>query len=290
MCFSQAVQRHASNGLDQIADRPQQPAGPHRNYLVIPHLIFLSLLLFAHAATAGDALCDNDAEVGVVPATTACGAGYKTAVPCSCDVRTLRPLQGAVGMEEVRDKADKIKAKPGKACQKLASDPIKVVRGPGEALFITDHHHGADAWRLAERPFALCEIADRAPFSSEPQFWSDLIKDNLVRLADADGKSISPEQLPGDLAQLPDDPYRSLAWRLRKNDGFCRSIMPQKEFAEFIWADWLRKQPGLLVDAVRTSAKEMLPTALALARSPAAKDMPGYVGDQPSDFKCSDDE
>src|SRR5450756_955783 len=53
----------------------------------------------------------------------------------------------SVDMEEVRDKADKIKAKPGKACQKLASDPIKVVRGPGGALFITDHHHGADAWR-----------------------------------------------------------------------------------------------------------------------------------------------
>jgi hypothetical protein len=290
MWLSQAVQRHASNGLDQIADGLQRPAGPHRNRLMIPHLILLSLLLFAHAAPAGDALCDNDAEVGIVPATTACGASYKAVVPCSCDVRTLRPLQGAVGMEEVRNKADKIKARPRKACEILASDPIKVVRGPGEALFITDHHHGADAWRLAERPFALCEIADRAPLSSEAQFWSDLIKDHLVRLADADGKSISPEQLPSGLAQLPDDPYRSLAWRLRKNDGFCRSLMPQKEFAEFIWADWLRKQPGLPVNAVRASAKEMLPTALALARSPAAKDMPGYVGDKPSDFICPDDE
>jgi hypothetical protein len=292
MWFSQALQRRASNGLDQIADKLQRPAGPHRNCLVIPHLIFLSLLLFAHAATAGDALCDNGAKVGVVPAATACGTSSNTGVPCSCDVRTLRPLQGAVGMEEVREKADKIKAKPGKECQKLASDPIKVVRGPGGALFITDHHHGANAWRLAKRPFALCEIADRGPLSSEAQFWSDLTKDHLVRLADADGKSISPEQLPSGLAQLPDDPYRSLAWRLRKNDppGFCRSIMPQKEFAEFIWADFLRMQPGLPVDAVRASAKKMLPTALALARSPAAKDVPGYVGDKPSGFKCPDDE
>jgi hypothetical protein len=248
------------------------------------------MLLFAHGVTAGDALCDKDAKVGVVSTATACGASSKTGVPCSCDVRTLRPLQGSVGMEEVRDKADKIKAKPGKACQKLASDPIKVVRGPGGALFITDHHHGADAWRLAERPFALCEIADRAPLSSEAQFWSDLKKDHLVRWADADGKSISPEQLPGGLAQLPDDPYRSLAWRLRKNDGFCRSIMPQKEFAEFVWADWLRMRPELPVDAVRASAEKMLPTALALARSPAAKDVPGYVGDKPSGFKCPDDD
>ncbi len=278
----------APSNWSRIADR--RPVGPHRICRVIPHPIFLSLLLFAHAATAGDLSCDKDATVGVIAAATTCGAGSKTAVTCSCDVRTLRPLQGAVGMEEVRDKADKIKAKPGKECRKLASDPIKVVRGPGGALFITDHHHGADAWRLAERPFALCEIADRAPPSSEAQFWSDLTKDHLVRLADADGKSISPEQLPRDLAQLPDDPYRSLAWRLRKNDGFCRSIMPQKEFAEFIWADWLRKRPELPVDAVRASAKRMLPTALALARSPAAKDVPGYVGDKPSGFKCPDDE
>jgi hypothetical protein len=281
-----------SQALDQTADRLQRPAGPHRNCLVIPHLVFLSLLLFAHAATAGDAICDKDAEFGVVSAATACDASSKADVPCSCDVRTLRPLQGAVGMEEVRDKAQKIRDKPGKACRKLASDPIKVVRGRGGALFITDHHHGADAWRLAERPFALCEIVDRAPPSSEAQFWSDLKNDRLVRLADADGNSISPEQLPSDLAQLPDDPYRSLAWRLRKNDppGFCRSIMPQKEFAEFIWADWLRKQKELPVDAVRASAEKLLPTALVLARSPAAKNVPGYVGDKPSDFECPDDD
>ncbi|WP_461318787.1 ParB/Srx family N-terminal domain-containing protein [Bradyrhizobium barranii] len=257
---------------------------------MIPHLIFLPLLLFVHAAAAGNALCDKNAEVGVVSPPTTCDATSKNGVPCACDVRTLRPLQGAVGMEEVRDKADKIKAKPGKACQKLVSDPIKVIRGPGGALFITDHHHGADAWRLAERPFALCEIADRAPLSSEAQFWSDLIKDHLVRLADANGKSISPEQLPSGLAQLPDDPYRSLAWRLRKNDGFCRSIMQQKEFAEFTWADWLRMRPELPVDAVRASAKQMLPKALALARSSAAKDVPGYVGDKPSGFRCPDDD
>jgi hypothetical protein len=256
---------------------------------MITHLIFLALLLPAHAAAADDTLCDKDAN-GAAPAAAACGAGSKTGVPCSCAVRTLRPLQGAMGMEEVRDKADKIKAKPGKECRKLASDPIKVVRGPGGALFITDHHHGADAWRLADRPFALCEIADRAPPSSEAQFWSDLTKDHLVRLADADGKSISPEQLPSGLAQLPDDAYRSLAWRLRKNGGFCRSTMLHKEFAEFIWADWLRMRPEVPIDAVRASAKKMLPIALALASSPAAKDVPGYVGDKPSGFKCADDE
>jgi hypothetical protein len=263
---------------------------PYRNLLVIPHLILLPLLLLAQAVIAGDNLCDKDSNVGLVSAAIACRDSSKGGVPCSCDVRTLRPLQGAVGMEEVREISSKIKDKPGKACRKLASDPIKVVRGPENALFIIDHHHGASAWLLAERPFALCEIAERAPLSSEAQFWSNLIKDNLVRLADEDGKAIAPEELPSGLAQLPDDPYRTLAWRLRKNGGFCRSIMPQKEFAEFVWADWLRMRPELPVNEVRASAKKMLPTALALARSSAAKDVPGYVGDKPSDFKCPDGE
>lgn len=291
MPFSQALQWRASSGLHRAADKLERLAGSHRNRLVIKHMIFLGLLLFARAAPAGDILCNKDVKkIGVVPAATRCGPDSKPGAPCACDVRNLRPLQGAVGMEEVRDKAQKIAAKPDKECGKLASDPIKVIRGPGGALFITDHHHGADAWRLADRPIALCEIGDRAPSSSEAEFWSDLTMNHLVRLADAYGKSISPERLPIGLAELPDDPYRSLAWRLRKSDGFCRSTMPQKEFAEFIWADWLRARPELPVDAVRASAKKMLPTALALARSPAAKDVPGYVGDKPLGFKCPDNE
>ncbi len=41
-------------------------------------------------------------------------------------------------------------------------------------------------------------------------------------------------QLPHSLKLMPDDAYRSLAGRVRKNGGFCRSEMKQKEFAEFV--------------------------------------------------------
>jgi len=33
-------------------------------------------------------------------------------VNCTCDLKSLRPLQGAVGMGEVQQKADKIKKSP----------------------------------------------------------------------------------------------------------------------------------------------------------------------------------
>jgi hypothetical protein len=105
-------------------------------------------------------------------------------------------------MEEVARQAEKIKDKPGKACQKLTGDPIKVVR-PVRGIVHHRQHHDADAWRVADRPFALCEILDKALPANEAHFWSNLIEDHLARLVDADGKSISPEQLPSDPAQLP---------------------------------------------------------------------------------------
>jgi len=222
----------------------------------------------------------------VAAADMSCGAATEAGITCACDVRTLRPLQGALGMEEVRDKVEKIASRPKKEWRDLVADPIKVIRGPGNALYITDHHHGADAWRLAGHPIALCKIDSRRTFATEAEFWSGLVRDRLVRLADADGKPLTPAQLPSSLDVMPDDPYRSLAWLVRKNNGFCRSEMPQKEFAEFLWADWLRKQPQLPPNAVRASAASVLPTALALARSPAAQVMPGYISAGPAAFAC----
>jgi hypothetical protein len=235
-------------------------------------LLLLGLLLLLPAnVTAAERPCDDATSVGAT---------------CSCDVRTLRPLQGAIGIEEARDKAKRIATEPKKEWQSLAGDPIKVIRGPGNSLYITDHHHGAYAWQLAGHPIALCKIENIPQFSTEAEFWSGLVQDRLARLADENGKPITPAQLPSRLELLPDDPYRTLAWLLRKRHGFCRSEMPQKEFAEFIWADWLRGRPELSAASVRSSAASVLPTALALARSASAQAMPGYVGTTAKGFKC----
>jgi hypothetical protein len=226
-----------------------------------------------------------------VAAAESCNAMSKVDATCSCDVGTLRPLQGALGRREVEDKKDDINEDLEKEREDLKKDPIKVIRGPGGALFVTDHHHGAEAWRLAGHPDAFCRIEKGPKFVTEDQFWSALKQKNLVHLEDADGKPLMPAQLPSSLADMPDDPYRSLARYVRKANGFCRSIMKQKEFAEFIWADFLRTRPEVPADKVRAAAKdeELVQTAVKLARSPAAKDLPGYVGDKPDGFKCPKD-
>jgi hypothetical protein len=210
---------------------------------------------------------------------------------CTCDLGSLRPLQGAVGQEEVKDKKDKIVS--GKKTRlDLAYDPIKIVRGPNGLLYVTDHHHGALAWLQAGHTMGTCQIQSDTISTDPTQFWVDLNKLKLVRLADKDGKSITEKQLPATLETLPDDPYRTLAWMVRKKDGFCRALMTgNAEFAEFKWADWFRKRPELPYDQVKASPENMRDTALRLAKSTAAAgmDLPGYRGDQPAKYKCGPD-
>ena len=211
-------------------------------------------------------------------------------VNCTCDLKSLRPLQGAVGMGEVRQKAEKIKAKPEKEESKLAADPIKVVRGPDGQLFVTDHHHGARAWLLAGYASGICSI-EPDPSSADPEkFWPRLEELKKVHLANRAGAVITPDALPKSLEQLPDDSYRTFAWMLRKKDGFCRALMEQKEFAEFIWADWMRGIAELPAEQVTVAPDKMLEVALKLAKSPIAAGLPGYVGDKPAGFTCPDDE
>jgi hypothetical protein len=189
-------------------------------------------------------------------------------------------------MDQVRAKVAEIQENSLRERADLNSDPIKVIRGPKDRLYIIDHHHTANAWRLAGRPFAVCEIETRPPFETDDQFWSGLITDHLVRLADENGKPLAPADLPSSLQIMHDDPYRSLAGLVRNQGGFCKSEMKQVEFAEFVWADWFRGRPELPLSRVRASAKKMTEPALALAHSPEAKDVDGYVGDKPPGFQC----
>ena len=214
----------------------------------------------------------------------------KIGVKCNCGLSALRPLQGAVGLREVMDKKPKILASEDKERRDLAYDPIKVVRGPGGDLYVTDHHHGARAWLEAGHTVGTCEIESDTLPTAPAQFWEELKAKNWVRLADEKSAPITPDALPKTLKELPDDPYRTLAWMVRKQDGFCRAYMNgATDFAEFRWADWMRDKPELPFATVRDSPATVLPTAVTLAKSPAAKDLPGYRGDRPNG-PCPPDE
>jgi hypothetical protein len=204
---------------------------------------------------------------------------------CTCDIRSLRPLQGAIGFGEVEAKAAAIAAHSKRERADLEDDPIVVIRGPRDNLFIIDHHHVAMAWLLAGYSTGICQIQP-GPTGDERAFWAELEQKNLVRLADKSGKPIRPDELPKSLEALDNDPYRTLAWLVRKDQGFCRSLMPQKEFAEFIWADWFRTRSDLPLEQVSASPESMSAIAFALATSKEAKSEPGFRGIQPAGFEC----
>jgi hypothetical protein len=65
--------------------------------------------------------------------------------------------------------------------------------------------------------------------------------------------------------------------------------MAQKEFAEFLWADWLRTQPGLPHADVAADPRKVLPAAMLLVKSAAASRNPGYVA-EPATFNCPKDD
>lgn len=182
-------------------------------------------------------------------------------------------------MGEVNHKKKKIEDHPAQAENYLRKDPIKVVRGPNGDLFITDHHHGALALMEAGYESGVCSIEHHKLSTDPARFWDELAEKKLDHLEDKDGIPIPPEKLPKTLEELQsqDDPYRTLAWLVRKENGFCRD--PKNiEFAEFGWADWMRKRTELPPDEVARSPDEALTEALKLVRSPAAKEakLPGY--------------
>jgi hypothetical protein len=109
-------------------------------------------------------------------------------------------------------------------------------------------------------------------------------------LENKDGVAITPDALPKSLEQLPDDPYRTLAWMVRKKDGFCRALMEQKEFAEFIWADWMRGRAEFPAAQVAAAPDKFLKVALNLAKSRAAAGLPGYIGNKSAGFTCPDED
>jgi hypothetical protein len=201
-----------------------------------------------------------------------CRQQTEAGVKCTCDLGSLRPLQGAVGIGEVLEKKQEIvvddQSKKKGSRRKLAYDPIKVVRGPDQSLYITDHHHGARAWLEAPHTKGTCVIVDAVP-ASQKEFQAELEKRKWVRLADEKGKPITWEQLPKTVKELPDDPYRTLAWKVRKQDGFCRALMGgDTEFAEFKWADWFR-------DKIKDPTT-MIKQAVDLAKGDSARDLPGW--------------
>jgi hypothetical protein len=238
-------------------------------------------------------------------------------------------------MLAARCKAQKITAKykEGKLAKYLGNPDrfVPIVRGPGNIFYLTDHHHLAvGAWNAAipsemkvVNAYLIADLSSLDP----GQFWSTMKERNNTWLQDPSGKPMTPDQLPVSIAQLADEPLRTLSAWVRSGCGYikceaaneqsCSARFPQVAcanafFLEFAWAKYLRSVPEVnrsLTSAIacpqkdvltssclinqRNTLIQVLPAAMKAAAAPEAKTIGGYntvvQQGQPEPLDCASD-
>lgn len=158
--------------------------------------------------------------------------------------QNLHPCQFQVGELVIQNKISTLKKLKRKGFQEyLKSKVIPVIIGPDQKYWMIDRHHTS----LALIKYRQERSLDGFKVNFEVrEDWSNLAFDQFFkRMLDSkyiyskrNGGDIDPSELPGNLDQLSDDPFRSLSWLLREAGAYSKVSVP---FLEFFWGDFLRK-------------------------------------------------
>ena len=190
-------------------------------------------------------------------------------------ILSLRPTQMTVGMREVKEKRKRWREHKSKKKQAelLGKHTIPVVLGPDERHYVVDHHHLALSLHEEGIKDILVTIIADLTMVDRDAFWVVLDSRRWVYPYDAKGQRRHFREIPKTVADLKDDPFRSLAGDLRRAGGFAKDTTP---FSEFLWADFLRRRfkRKLLDD----NFSDALVRALKLAKSGEADYLPGWCG------------
>ena len=153
---------------------------------------------------------------------------------------SLRPTQATVGFREVRRKRAEWRAHvTANGFGFIAKHVVPVVLGPVGRHYAIDHHHLARALCDEGVETLAVKVAADASALSEAEFWKFLERRSWGHPFDADGRPLAHPLMPRTLADMTDDPYRSLAGALRRAGGYPKGPAPCSEFA---WADFLRSR------------------------------------------------
>jgi len=189
-------------------------------------------------------------------------------------ISSLRPTQITVGFREVEIRRRMLREGKKMAAPKFYErHMIPVVLGPGEHHYVLDHHHLALALHEeGVKQMFVTVIADLSKVD-EGSFWLYLAHKAWLHPYDAKGRRRDHTDIPKRLADMSDDPFRSLAGALRRAGGYAKDTTP---FSEFLWADFLRRR--VKTSLVRHRFDKALERALTLAKSKDADYLPGWCG------------
>ena len=192
----------------------------------------------------------------------------------SIAVKALRPTQIAVGKILVKAKRKGLverERKPQELVDYILANPIRVVSGPNETHYIVDHHHLGLALLKEKFKTAPVEVLADCSKLSITEFWATMEGKQWVHPFDGKGKKCQISDIPKKLADMEDDPYRSLAGYVRQEGGFTKTQTP---YMEFTWADYYR--PLISLKIIRNNFHEAVQLAMKLALDAAAAKLPGF--------------
>ncbi len=204
-----------------------------------------------------------------------CGRHASVGEVCSLPILALHPTQFTLGMIEVRARAAQFeRKKPAKFAKYMKKHNVPVVIGPDGVFYMTDHHHLSRALYEDGVRTVNAQVTHDWSNLNRAQFWSRMESTKQVYLYEDGRGPLSPSELPNNILQLKNDYYRSLAWAV------CSQTQAFKKekvlFFSFYWANFFRARiPDSLV---RNHFEQAVQLGAQLARSPAAKGMPGYRG------------
>jgi hypothetical protein len=192
-------------------------------------------------------------------------------------IAELRPTQITVGFREVAEKRrewrDRSEKSAKKAAQYLGRHMVPTVLGPSGRHYLIDHHHLALALHEEKQTEVLATVTADLSALPKAAFWTYLDNRALCHPYDASGKRRDFDDIPKRIADVADDPYRSLAGELRRVGGFAKDTTP---FSEFLWADFLR--PRVKAKLIGEHFSAAVEKALSLSKSEAAAYLPGWCG------------
>jgi hypothetical protein len=195
----------------------------------------------------------------------------------SIRVKTLRPTQIAVGRLLVkikrRDLRERLK-QPQELVDYIVANPIRVVLGPEGRAYIIDHHHLGQALLKEGFKTVPLMVEDDLSKLTPDVFWRTMEERRWVYPFDGRGQRRSIRDIPKRLEDMEDDPYRSLAARVRNAGGFEKTSAP---YVEFRWANYFR--PLIKSSLIKRDFDKALKKAIALAGQSDARDLPGYIGE-----------
>jgi hypothetical protein len=168
-----------------------------------------------------------------------CGDRYTVGEKCEIEIQKVLPTQGAIGREEVRRKLAEIeKMDRDERDEYRKKKRIPVIIGPGQKLYMIDHHHSTLALLMAGEEKVYIEVKeDLSHFETPEEFWAEMIHRKWCYPFDGNGRPIPPTAIAHTLRQTHDDPYRSLAGIVRDLGAFDKLGVP---FEEFEWANRFR--------------------------------------------------